>query len=207
MFSPRVAKRALARYRRKGLDGLERRLVATVAESELAGARVLEIGGGIGAVQMELLDAGAEQGEVVELSAAYEPLANELARERGLEGRTTFRVEDVLENPEAVDTADIVVLNRVVCCSPDGVALTGVAARLARRRLLLSFPRDRLAVRLGLRLVNVGMRLMGRSFRVFVHPRSALLSAAEAQGLVGADAGRTAAWEFVAFRRVAEAGA
>ena len=80
---------------------------------------------GIGTIQSELLEAGAERGEVVELVAAWEPYARELAREKGLDERTSFRVADVLEEPESVEPADVVVMNRVVCCSPDGVALDG----------------------------------------------------------------------------------
>ncbi len=162
---------------------------------------MLEIGGGIGVLLAELLDAGAERGEVVELVSAYEPYARELAREKGFEDRTSFRVEDVLENPEEVEPADVVVLNRVVCCSPDGVRLAGVAAGLARRTLVLSFPRDRFLVRSGLRLVNGAMRLMGRSFRVFAHPRTSLLAAAEAEGMDISAVGERFAWEFVALRR------
>jgi Methyltransferase domain len=203
MFSPRVARRSLRRYREQGLGDLEREMVAAGAAAGLEGARVLEIGGGIGALQVELLNAGADEGEIVELVSAYEPYARELARERGLEERVTFRVADVLESPEAVKPADVVVLNRVVCCSPDGIRLTGSAARLARRTLVLSFPRDRALVRAGLRLVNLTMAAMGRSFRVFVHPRAALVAAAEAEGLGIAETGGGFAWEFVALRRPA----
>ena len=81
---------------------------------------MLEIGGGIGRIQAELLATGADQGEVVELVGAYEPYARELARDIGLEARTSFRIVDILDEPDAVEPADIVVLNRVVCCSPDG---------------------------------------------------------------------------------------
>ena len=91
-----MARRSLERYRRRGLDALERGMVATVDSDELAGARVLEIGGGIGAIQTELLAAGADSGEVVELVAAYRPYARELAQEKGLAERTTFRVENAL---------------------------------------------------------------------------------------------------------------
>src|SRR5919106_5384247 len=131
MFKPRVARRSLKRYRKKGHGDLEKRMVAAAAEGGLAGARVLEIGGGIGTFQAELLEAGAERGEVVELVSAWEPYARELAREMGLEERTSFRVADVLEDPESAEQAEIVVMNRVVCCSPDGVELTAAAARLA----------------------------------------------------------------------------
>lgn len=178
-------------------------MVAAGAVDALDGARVLEIGGGIGALQAALLEAGAAEGEIVELVAAYEPYARELARDKGLEERVAFRVADVIDQPEVVAPADVVVLNRVVCCSPDGLRLTGVAAGLTRRTLVLSFPRDRFLVRSGLRLVNVTMKILGRSFRVFVHPRAALVAAAEAEGLGLAQADRGFAWEFVALRRPA----
>src|SRR5262245_13769772 len=101
-------------------------MLGSVTSRDLDGASVLELGGGIGAIQTELLGKGAGRGEVVELVSAYEPYARELARARGLENRSRFRVADVLENPKDVAHATIVVLNRVVCCSPDGVRLAGV---------------------------------------------------------------------------------
>ena len=203
MFSPRQARRSLSRYRRRGLDNLEQRMLRVASVGGVDGAMVLEIGGGIGALQIELLGAGAGQGEIVELVSAYEPYARELARERGLEDRVSFRVEDVLDRPDAVDPAEIVVLNRVVCCSPDGIELAGVAARLARRTLVLSFPRDRLLVRTGFALLNGVLRLLGRSFRIFVHAPSSLRAAAEAEGLRPLDSGHGFVWEFVALQRPA----
>jgi hypothetical protein len=203
-FKPRIARRSLAQYREKGHGELEQRMVAAASEGGLQGTRVVEIGGGIGTIQSELLEAGAERGEVVELVRAWEPYALELARGKGLEERTSFLVADVLDEPESVEAADIVVMNRVVCCSPDGVQLAGVAARLARRTLVFSFPRDVVWVRAGLRLLNVGLRLFGRSFRVFAHPREALLRAAQAEGLVLAETGGGALWEFVALKRAVQ---
>jgi magnesium-protoporphyrin O-methyltransferase len=202
MFKPRFARRSLKRYQTKGLDDLERRMVVAASAQGLEGARVLEIGGGIGALQTELLLAGAENGEIVELVGLFEPYARELARERGLAERTSFRVADVLDDPEAVDPADIVVMNRVVCCSPDGVALARQASRLARRTLVLSFPRDLVWLRVAVRIANGGFQLVGRSFRIFVHSRAALVAAAEAEGMRLTDGGHGALWEFAALQRV-----
>jgi hypothetical protein len=196
-----MARRSLERVRSKGLDGLEREMVAAAAAGGLAGARVLEVGGGIGAMQAELLEAGADRGEIVELVSAWEPYALELARERGLAGRTAFSVVDILERPEAVAPADVVVLNRVVCCSPDGVELTGEAARHTRRALVLSFPRDVFWVRPFIRGLNAWMWLLRRSYRAFVHPPSALIAAAESEGLRRAAEGRGRLWEYAALVR------
>jgi hypothetical protein len=200
-FQPSVARRSLETYRKKGLDKLERRMIASVPVGPLKGMRVLEIGGGIGRIQAELLAAGADQGEVVELVPAYERYARELARETGLVGRTSFRIVDILEEPDAVEPADIVVLNRVVCCSPDGVDLAAAAARLARRTLVLSFPRDVLWVRAGIRLLNGGFRLRRNSFRAYVHRPNALVAAVNRGGLHVAGGGHGAFWQWAALER------
>jgi len=201
MFSPRAARRSLERYRSKGLDEIERRIVASAKEGGVQDAHVLEIGGGIGAIQAELLEAGAATGEIVELVSAYEPYARALASDKGFAGRVTFRVADLVEDPDAVEPADVVVLNRVVCCSPDGVELSGVAARLARRTILLSYPRDVPWVRLGIGLINLGQWLFRRSFRAFVHPPAKLRAAIEEQGLRATDLGHTAFWEYTTLQR------
>jgi magnesium-protoporphyrin O-methyltransferase len=201
MFDAKFARKTLRRYRKKGLDPIERGMVKSVAPAERNGGRILEIGGGIGAIQAELIAAGAEGGEVVELLSAYEPYAKEVARDKHIEGRTTFRVADLLEEPNAVAPADVVVLNRVVCCTPDGVRLTALAARLATRVVVLSYPRDRFVVRAVTKLINAGMRLLGRTFRVFLHPTSALFAVAREQGFQTAESGRTFVWEYTALRR------
>jgi len=201
MFKPRKARATLRRYRKKGLDDLERQMVSSASAQPLTGARVLEIGGGIGTIQAELLAAGASSGEVVELVSAYEPYARELARDKGLEGRSTFRIADVLEHPDAAAPADIVVLNRVVCCSPEGIRLTAIGARLAGRMLLVIYPRDRAVVRLVMSCMNGVFHLMGLSFRTFLHAPSSLYAAALDEGLSVAETSRTFVWEFTAFRR------
>src|SRR5262245_51089225 len=117
MFKPRMARRSLKRYRSRGLDRLDSHVLAAASAGGVEGTEVLDIGGGIGAIQSELLDSGASRGEIVELVASWEPYAAELAREKGQSERTRFRVADVLEEPDSVAPADVVVLNRVVCCS------------------------------------------------------------------------------------------
>lgn len=201
MFRPETARQNLESYRKKGLGALSRRMVEAAAHGGLEDARVLDIGGGIGAVQAELLERGADTGEIAELVSSYEDPALELAREKGLEGRVSYRVADILETPGAVGPADVVVMNRVVCCSPDGPALAAAAARLTRRTLVLSFPRDVFWARAGVRFLNAWLWLMRRSFRTFVHPTAKLLAAAEGEGLHLVERGNDAFWEFAALSR------
>ncbi len=201
LFDARVAAWYLRRYQRGGLDGTERRMLAVLGAADLAGSSVLELGGGVGALQAELLKRGAAKGEVVELVAAYAPFAAELAAEAGVAERSTFRVADVLGDPGAAQPADIVIVNRVVCCSAEGVELLGAAARLTKGVLLVSFPRPSRLARLAARAQHGLARLFGRLYRFYVHPRARLRAAAEGAGLEPVGGGAGLVWEYVAFRR------
>ncbi len=201
MFSPKVARKDLKRYRKRGLKAVERQMMASLPTDAVAGARVLELGGGIGTIEAELIDAGAARGTIIELVPGYEPYARALATDKGFSDRLQFHVVDALNNPDEVGNADVVVLNRVVCCSPDGIRLTAFAAHRANRLLLLVYPRNRFTTRLFGALMNTALRIVGRSFRLFLHSPAALQHAAEAEGLVTAATGRSLAWEFTVFRR------
>src|SRR5689334_14712378 len=119
VFSERSARGEAKRYRRKGLDGTSREIVDYVKAQGVGGQTVLEVGGGIGAVQIELVKAGAESAVSVELTPTYERVAAELLAETGLQGRVRRQVTDFVEAAPGVEAADIVVLNRVVCCYHD----------------------------------------------------------------------------------------
>lgn len=183
IFGERTARRDARRYRKKGLEKTARRLVDYLVSRGVHDASVLEVGGGVGAIELELLDAGAERATNVEMSPAYEPFARELAEERGLAGRVARHVLDFARGADDVKPADIVVMHKVVCCYPDMEGLVRPAARRARRYLALTYPQDRWYVRGGVGFVNLVMRLLRREFRTFVHPPVSIVAAASEEGL------------------------
>jgi hypothetical protein len=200
IFGEKGARRALGRYLRKGLGGSDAPRIADWAtERGLDGATVLEVGGGIGQIQAELVRRGAAHGTVVEVLAEYEKAARELAAATGIADRTTFVLADLVETPDAVEPADIVVLRRVVCCTPVGPSVLGAAAGRARRTLLASYPRDRGGVRVVARLQNGVFALMRKRFRMFVHQPAELERAAEAHGLRLSRVERGFVWETAQF--------
>ncbi|HEX9380064.1 MAG TPA: methyltransferase domain-containing protein [Gaiellaceae bacterium] len=202
-FSEKAARRALRRYRKRGLDGLSARIAAVVREHGVRGATVLEIGGGIGALEVELLQAGAARGMNVELSPEYEEAAAELAEELRLDDRLERRIGDFVAEPSVPD-ADAVVLNRVVCCYPDYDALVGAAAERTRRLLVFSFPRERALVRTAFTLMNLWLRLTRNDFRGFVHPVPAMLDVAERRGLTPVLEHRGFFWQLAALERATQ---
>jgi magnesium-protoporphyrin O-methyltransferase len=175
LFNDRFAKRMAARYRKKGLSTTARRMVALLTGNGVQGATVLEIGGGIGEIGLELLRRGAATVTNLELSPNYQPQAAALAAERGVTGRAIHRLIDIAADPAAVEPADLVVLHRVVCCYPDYATLLGAAADHARRQLVFSFPPRNPASRAVVATQNALLRLSGRQFRTFAHPPAAML--------------------------------
>jgi 2-polyprenyl-3-methyl-5-hydroxy-6-metoxy-1,4-benzoquinol methylase len=195
-----MARHEARRYRRRGLPGSARGLVALAGDP--AGARVLDVGGGIGNLSLELLERGAAQATVVELSDGYEESAAALLAEHHLGDRVERRVGDFVLAAGLVEPHDLVVLHRVVCCYPDGAALVSAAAAHARRRLLLTYPRESVLTRLGVRAVNLWLRLTRCGFRTYVHPLAAMEAAADREGLrLARRESQGLVWENAVFER------
>ena len=193
-FNSKFARQDLARYRRSGLSETERDLVTLCHEVE--GATVLEVGGGIGALQLELLAAGASRATNVELSGAYEDAASELFAGRDVERVVGDFVE--LDVP----AHDIVLMHRVVCCYPDVDALVGIASDRTQRRLALTLPQQRRWIGWGLAAVNAWLRVRHCGFRTYQHPLDRVVSVAAAHGLrLDGRIRRGLLWESVAFSR------
>ena len=183
-FGGKFASRMAKRYRKRGLDKTASRMVAFLAEAGIENATVLEIGGGIGEIQLELLKRGAASAVNLELSPAYDAEARGLLREAGVaEERVDRRLLDIAADPEGVDPADVVVLHRVVCCYPDYERLLGAAAAHARRLLVFSHPPRNPVSRAFVAIQNVFFRMTRKEFRTFAHPPGAMLAVCRAHGL------------------------
>src|SRR5687767_10146678 len=180
-FSEEQARREVRRYRSKGLSKASRWVVDAVRERGVEGRTVLEPGGGIGAVEIELLKAGAARSTVVELSPGYDEAARELAREAGVAERMERRVGDFAAN--GTEPADVVVLHRVVCCYPDYERLLGAAVEKARQLFVFSYPPRNAVSRLVIRTQNLFFRVLRREFRTFAHPPARMLAVLEEHGL------------------------
>jgi 16S rRNA G966 N2-methylase RsmD len=202
-FNLRFARRAAERYRRRGLDKTARQMVAFLEREGLDGATVVEIGGGVGAVGIELLKRGADHVVNLELSAAYDEEARRLLEETDFDGRVDRRLTDIAAEPEAVDQADIVVLNRVVCCYPDYERLLGAVADHARRLVVFSYPPRNVVSRFGFAAQNLFFRVLGREFRAFAHPPAAMLALLERRGFRRTFAHRALVWQAAGLERAA----
>jgi 16S rRNA G966 N2-methylase RsmD len=194
-FNQRFARRVAKRYRKRGLDKTARRMVAFLEQRGIEGATVLEVGGGVGEIHIELLKRGADRATNLELSPAYDGEAGQLLREARLEDRVERRLHDIAADPDSIEPVDVVVLHRVVCCYPDYERLLGAAAAHARRALVFSYPPRNAVSRAVVAAQNFGFRLRGSEFRTFAHPPAAMLAILRGRGLEPEFVHKGAAWQ------------
>src|SRR5216683_5153184 len=203
IFSEKSAVSEARRYRRRGLDGTSRRIFDFLKRRGIEGKTVLEVGGGIGAIEIELLKAGMARAVNVELTPTYEAAAVGLLGDSGLADRAERKIMDFAEAGNEVEAADVVVMNRVICCYPDMPKLAGAAAEHAKDMLVMSFPNERWWTQLGLSFANFGFRVIRLQFRVFLHPPELIEAAVQQHGFRTRFNERGLLWQVNAFERIA----
>ncbi len=193
----------LREYRRNGPNGWTARLVAGLASGGVDGMTVLDIGAGVGAVHHALLGAGAASAVDVDASGPYIAASRAEADRRGLTGRVTYVKGDAVALADDIGPADLVAMDRVVCCYPHMAALVGVAAARTRRRLGMVLPRDDAWVRAGADVSNRWSALRGNPLRFHVHRTADVLEVAAASGLTPLESHRGRLWQTLILERSA----
>jgi magnesium-protoporphyrin O-methyltransferase len=201
-FDAGTAAGDLKRFRRRGSIRSTRFLIDDLLTAGVAGASLLDIGGGIGAIHHALLEAGAEQATHVDLSPDYIAAAREEAERRGHSDRVRFALGDFITVVADLPDADVVTLDRVICCYPDMDLLVGRAADKALKILGAVYPRDVWWVRLGVGLGNLIRRLRRTSFRVFVYRPASIDNVLRRHGFERRSCRRTLLWEVVTYRNL-----
>ena len=203
IFSERMARLDARRYRRGGLDRTSRRIFDFVRDQGVEGRTVLEVGGGVGAMQIELLRAGASRAVSVELTPTYEETARQLLQETGLSDRVERKVMDFTEANGQVAGADIVIMNRVLCCYPDMPRLAGAAADHTGQLLVMSFPRGAVWIRAAMAAANFMFWVTRRGFHIFAHDPARIFGVSQQHGLAPVLDQRGVLWTVAALRRPA----
>jgi magnesium-protoporphyrin O-methyltransferase len=195
IFGAKAVQRDARRYRRKGLSGSAGWLRDALRGDGVSERSVLEVGGGIGGLQIELLEAGARHATNVEIIDNYEATARSLISEHSVDDRVERHVADFAVQPEQLPAADIVILHRVICCYPDPDTLTSAACGRAKDRVAITIPREARWVKLGFRAMNAWLRIRRIAFRGYVHPHAQILDVAATYGFHATHHDRGLLWD------------
>ena len=189
------------RFRSSGPADTTTWLIEALTTGGVEGLTVLDIGAGVGAVHLALLESGAAAAVDVDASSAYVAAARDEAARRGVSDRVHHEVGDFVALAPSVEAADVVVLDRVVCCYGDMAALVSLSADLARRRYGLVYPRDEAWIRFGAGLMNAVGRLFRSQVRFYAHRAADVDGLIRAAGLAPAARRTNLFWQMVVYER------
>ena len=202
-FSESEAKSELRKYRKKGAPDQTRLLLEAIRSLKLKNVGLLDIGGGIGVIHHELLEDVAESATHVDASSAYLKQAKEEAARRGHSEQVNFIHADFTEVESTLPQAEVVTLDRVVCCYPDFRGLLGAAAGHSKRVIGLTYPRETWYLRIGLKIINFFQQIRRDPFRVFLHPVSEMDSLLRQHGFQQVALRRLLIWEMALYQKAA----
>lgn len=202
-FDQRTAERQLQQYRKRGPDKTTRLLLAALQAEGVEGLTLLDVGGGIGAIQLALLKAGVTSATDVDASTAYLAAAQTEAQREQVAGRVTYQHGDFVDLAEQVAPAGVVTLDRVICCYHDMRGLVSQSAAKATRLYGVVYPRDTWWTRAALVVGNLLLRSQKVTARVFVHPTAVVDALVRAAGLERRYQRDGVFWQVVVYARPA----
>lgn len=205
LFNDASARKSLRRFRRRGPDRTTRLLIEGLRQaldSDTASkTTLLDVGAGIGVIHHELLEHRVERAVHVDASSAHLAAAREETERRGHLSRVEFLRGDFVAIADRVAPAEVVTLDRVICCYHDMPRLVQLSAERARRLYGAVYPRGLWWMRVGIAAINLLMRVKRSPFRTFLHDPKEIDALLRATGLGRRWIRRTLGWEIVVYER------
>ncbi|MEX0646639.1 MAG: methyltransferase domain-containing protein [Balneolaceae bacterium] len=200
-FSDRTAKRDLRHYLKKGPKKSTALLLNAIRSAGVHQASLLDVGSGVGVIQLELFKEGLQHAVNVDASASYQETARMETEKRGLSERADYHYGDAVELASKLPDAEIVTLDRVICCYPDPEKLIQATASKSKYLYGVVYPRERVITGMIARLGNLWFRLRGSEFRTYLFPSGYIDSLIKKQGFRSHKKQKTLLWHVVTYTR------
>ena len=200
-YNRKTVAKDLEKYRKDGPDKTTRILIDVLKAEDIKGSTLLDIGGGVGAIQHELLTAGVSKAINVEASKAFIEAAKEESERQGHADRVNHYHGNFVDLASSIPQADIVTLDKVICCYHDVQALVGLSSSLARRFYGVIYPEDTWRSKIEFALENFVHWIQRSSFRVFVHPTMVIDTMLRENGLEQVFYRKAGIWQIVIYSR------
>ena len=200
-FDQKKAAKELQKYRNEGPSKNTRMLNDALKAQGISGMTLLDIGGGVGTIQHELLNAGVSSCINVEASLAYVKAAKEEANRQGHADSIRHLHGNFVDLAKDVPQCDIVTLDRVICCYHDVSALVGLSSERAGRIYGVVYPRNTWWTKILTALENLYFRIQRNPFRTFIHPTEVVEEIVLSKGFVRRFFREVGQWQVVVYER------
>jgi methyltransferase family protein len=157
------------------------------------------------AIHHALLDGRVSRAVHIDASTAQIAAARDETTRQGHSAKVEFVFGDFVALSDTLPVADVVTLDRVICCFDDMDALVSRSGRKAGRFYGAVYPRKAAWMRVAIAALNLFQRLRGSAFRVFLHDPDAIDRVLRSTGLVPRAERHTLGWLVVVYARPAGA--
>lgn len=200
-FFSKHAKRYAKKFRRKGIDKPSRKLVEGLTDIGVESKSILEVGCGVGGLHLTLLKRGATSARGIDVSEGMLAAARLLAEEMGLDDKVQYHCDDFVHMNGELSPADIVVMDKVICCYEDPVKLINKASKNCRSLLAVSYPRKSWIGYMIFHIPSKLGELLRWSFRPFYHSTVFIEHTIRQEGFAEAFCTTTPIWQIQIYRR------
>lgn len=170
IFDEKEARKDIKSYHKKGPKKESAVLLNALKELGINDLSLLDIGGGVGVIQNELIKAGASGAVDVDASQAYINAAKEEALRQGHADKIEHKFGNFVEVAAEVEPADVVTLDKVLCCYDDVSALMITSLSKTRKYYALIYPHNSWWIYVGHWFAELGLLIRNTGFRSFIHP-------------------------------------
>jgi 2-polyprenyl-3-methyl-5-hydroxy-6-metoxy-1,4-benzoquinol methylase len=201
-FDQKYVAKKLKEYRKKGPKDTTWQLIEALQAEGVAGMTLLDIGGGVGDIQHEMIRAGVSQVINCDAASAYQNACRQEAERLGHAERIRYLQGNFVDQARELPPTDMVTLDRVICCYDDMPSLVNLSAQKAKRLYGIVYPRDTWWIRAAIWLANIYSRWVERNpMRVFVHSPKAVEALILSNGLERIFRREMGPWQVVVYRR------
>jgi 2-polyprenyl-3-methyl-5-hydroxy-6-metoxy-1,4-benzoquinol methylase len=200
-FDKKVVTKKLHQYRLKGPKKETKILINALKSFGINGHTLLDVGGGFGGLAIELLKVGVISATNVEASSAYLDGAKTEATRHGFIDQISLIQDDFVSVANQIKPAEIVTLDKVICCYDDMISLVKASVEKAKKLYGVIYPRDTWWVKLVIGIENFIRKAQGNGFRVFVHPTQEVDRIVRENGLKRVFYRELIDWQIVVYAR------
>ena len=201
LFSDTYARKELKAYRKNGASKSTLMLIAAIQAQKIESAKLLDIGGGVGAIQLALLKDSVASSTVVDASGGYLAVAMEEAERQALRERVSYHHGNFVDIAEKLSPADIVTLDKVICCYDDMPSLVSESVGLAKQYYGIVFPIENFLSQIQDFFYNLWMGITRNPYRSFLHPTLDIEAIIFEQGFKRVSYQRQALWQIILYRK------
>ena len=200
-FDAKTALAELKDFRKNGPKKNSLPLINSLKKLDLKNATLLDIGSGVGAIIFELVDKGITHAFYTDFSDAYHAAFLEEVKIRNLENVIRSYIGDFLETHKNIEKADLVTLDKVICCYKNYEELVQLSVQKTSKWYAYSIPRDVWWVKWVHLLKEKIDLLKGDTFRTYVHPAGKIENLVIANGFKKIHESKKREWQTVIFEK------